>query len=303
MTPLFLRDLLQRGLALAKSHPRRSAGAVGIALLAGIWLHETSLSVRLMRAEKTHYPAGARACLSLDTVTGINLGNSGSSAVWAPRTDLTAPTAHPFVFYAGPAQNVPDLAVDLARRGLLRRHDITMTIDVVSDEIGPQARSEGGAYYHPDTVHHTFRQAPAVIYTTERNDPRFTYTLRFRGGVLLGSTGFMTRVYDTPLPETGRYTIPLISPYMTSIVSGACLTVRPRSITSIEARTDPLTGDHLYAATIVFAVDSPPSWMDTPVFRRSAGSPPIFGQGSTVERTTLFKDDHGHLAFKTDFSQ
>ncbi|MCQ9157048.1 hypothetical protein [Acidomonas methanolica] len=127
--------------------------------------------MRLMRAEKTHYPAGARACLSLDTVTGINLGNSGSSAVWAPRTDLTAPTAHPFVFYAGPAQNVPDLAVDLARRGLLRRHDIMMTIDVVSDEIGPQARSEGGAYYHPDTVHHTFRQAPAVIYTTEPTSP------------------------------------------------------------------------------------------------------------------------------------
>jgi len=267
-----------------------------------IWFHETSLSAHLMRAEKRHYASGASQCLSFGNITGIKLNATWNTTAWFPRNDLTAPTAHPFIFYAGAQENTPDLAIDLERRGLLTRHDLTMTTEVVTDEIGLQARTAGGAYYHPETIRHALRTTPVVFYTVKRNDPRFTYDLRFRQALVFGGGNLSTRVYDTPLPETGRYSVPVVSPYMMSLVSGACLTMRRRSITAIERRTDPLTGDHFYSATVVFSVDRPPSWMDTPVFRRASGSSSLLAPGSTVERTTFFKDDHGFMVFQADSS-
>ncbi|MCH4091142.1 hypothetical protein [Acetobacter sp.] len=114
---------------------------------------------------------------------------------------------------------------------------------------------------------------------------------------------FPVRVYDTKLPEEGVYTIPVVFPYMVSSVSAACFPVRARDVTNIQPRTDPWTGNQLYAATVEFSVDRVPEWMDTAVFRRSVGAPDFLAPGSRIRRATVFEVHRGRLVFKTDYTQ
>lgn len=304
MTQLISGDLPQRVLALVRNAPRRSAGVAGVLLLSAFWWHHAhSLPVQLLKAENLHYPDGARQCLQLGSNTGINFQLRGGMTGWLERTELTKPTAHPFVFYAGPAQNIPDLVIDLEQRGLLVRHTPTITADQTSSEVGPQTRAESGAYYHPVSYHNTFRTAPVVIFTVKRNDPRFLYRLQWNDRFLIEKASFPVRVYDTHLPESGRYSVPVVFPYMVSIASAACLPVQPREVTNIRPQTDPRTGNQSYRATVVFSVDKVPAWMDTAVFRRTVGAPDFLTPGSRLRRETVFQVDHGTPIFRTDYTQ
>ncbi|KDE19151.1 hypothetical protein AZ09_13910 [Acetobacter aceti 1023] len=302
MTRFSFQNLSERILAFIRRAPRRHVAAAGVLLLPAVWWwHESSLPAQLMKAERQQYPKGARECLMLGSNTGINFRIPESMAAWFERTDITDPTAHPFVFYAGPLQNVSDLVVDLERRGLLVRHDMTMTVDQTSSTIGPQSRTTGGTYYHPESYHNTFHHIPVVIYTTRRNDERFQYELKVKDNLFWGRPILPVRTYDTPLPEAGHYTIPLTSPYMVSIATSACMRMKIQTITDIRPRTDLRTGNQLYDAKVTFKVNKLPDWMDTPIFRRTVGFPDRLATGSKVERATVFQLYHGKPVFQVDF--
>lgn len=263
-----------RSLALMFSRmPRFAQIGSGVAALAMVGAGVSSFSggsgdraaIRAVLA--AHQAIDTRSCLTFRFAPGLNFENWAGRQFWMASTLWTAPDRHPFIFYAGPADDTaPEIVTDLTHRGVLERHLV------------PVSFLAGGV-------------ASAAIYTTPRNDPDFSYELVQPNFMARGSP-LGTLVWPNSVsvaqgngPQQPLY---LLHPYLISQVSGVCVGLHLSGITDVKPHDRDWAGRDVMTATAVYRSDGLKDWMQTPVFRRTIGSFQDWENGKDIRHRLVF---------------
>ncbi|MCG0994469.1 hypothetical protein LHT11_04530 [Acetobacter indonesiensis] len=255
-----------------RSAPRLSAllavaGAGGLSFILFSGPHGETRDLQKVLVER--HPQGMRSCVLLRSGAGIDFREWANKRFWMRSSPWTAPTAHPFLFHAGPADEAPsDLVTDLTQRGVLERHVVPVTF-----------KTSGAT-------------KEAVFYTTSQNSPDFSYTLRQPGRLFDGYIPIATRAYPEQVPQKGegeRDEPLLLHPYLISEVDGVCVGLTLRRIVDIRHPEHDPTGREIITATAVYRSDGPKDWMQTPVFRRMAGTFTGLEAGAEVRHHLIYR--------------
>lgn len=263
-----------RSLTLMLSRlPRFARIGGGVAALGVIGVGVTSLAGRsgdeaaIRTVLAAHQAIDTRSCLTFRFAPGLNFESWADRQFWMASTPWTAPDRHPFIFYAGPADDTaPEIVTDLVHRGVLERHLV------------PVSFLAGG-------------MASAAIYTTRRNDPDFSYELLqpnfMERGSPLGTLAWPNSV-SVAQGNGAQQTLYLLHPYLISQVSGICMGLHLNAITDIKPHDRDWAGREVMTATAVYKGDGLKDWMQTPVFRRTVGSFQNLENGTDVRHRLVF---------------
>lgn len=214
-----------------------------------------------------HQAIDTRSCLTFRFAPGLNFESWAGRQFWMASTPWTAPDRHPFIFYAGPADDTaPEIVTDLTHRGVLERHLV------------PVSFLAGGV-------------ASAAIYTTPRNDPDFSYELVQPGfmqrGSPLGTLAWPNSV-SVGQGNGPQHSLYLLHPYLISQVSGVCVGLHLSSITDIKPYDRDWAGRDVMTATAVYRSEVLKDWMQSPVFRRTIGSFQNLENGKDIRHRLVF---------------
>lgn len=246
------------------------------------------------------FPDGRRRCLRLSTdVVGLHVPQANGGTLFYPSTGPTSPTRHPFVFYAARDDDpVPDLAADLAGRGLLKRSVVEATVDTEVGSVGPEVRyGQNGMFVsHPTVYRHTLRRFPVAIYEAAAASPDFGYEVRTP--MLYVAPNLPSRLYDGPPPPADmHYSVPTTEPYAISVVAAACFKEQVEAVSNVGPFATPFgLGGPMLQADVTLSPE-PPAWMLTPAFSRAAlgpNTPPI---NKPRNVTVLLRQDGGRLTY------
>ncbi len=264
-----------------------------------------SQETKVVRAIEAAYPNGHRRCLNLAGASvGIHVAAGFAETLWLPSTGVTSPINHAFVFWASRADaQVPELVADLAERGIIKKATVDATVDAEGSQLGPQAISPQGIYYHPTIYRHRTMSFPVDIYTTKAFDDGFNYALQTQAGPNFAQpVSFPSRLYDTPLPPSDQhYLVPTTTPYAVSVVTSACFLETLDGVDAIRDKVNFL-GARTLEADVRFG-QHPPDWMLTPAFGRAAIGPDTPSITRPRHATVVLKVEGDTLSYLSEESR
>ena len=202
------------------------------------------------------------------------------------------------MFWAGATESPPELAADLATRGILRKVTVQATTDVETVTTGLRPPPDSRLPTPPDSHRHRKGSFAVDIYLAVPDDPEFGFNraLNFAPS-LVSYASFPSLLYgDGSLPSPDRhYRVMTIDPYATSHVFSACFPETLAAVGEVRPRIGGL-GDEYYEADVTW-IGHPRDWMLTRAFRRAALAPdtePLDGRRRSV--VVLARKD-GELVF------
>ena len=259
---------------------------------------------KVIQVIEAAFPNGHRRCLNFAGASvGIHVAAAFGETLWFPSTGVTSPINHAFVFWASRADApVPELVADLAERGIIKKATVDATIDAEASQLGPQAISPQGIYYHPTIYRHRTSSFPVDIYTTKAFDDGFGFALQTQGPTFAQPASFPSRLYDTPLPPPDQhFLVPTTTPYAVSLAMSACFPETLDGVDAIRDKTNFL-GARTLEADVRFG-QHPPDWMLTPAFGRAAIGPDTPSITRPRHATVILKVDGDTLSYLSEESR